>query len=84
MTQVACWSGTVGAGVVNAVPGKTWEETLEALERRTANPPKDVVEVTGVLIARAYAYFVKAVGNDVKPELNKLTVEELVQFFLDC
>lgn len=83
MTQVACWSGTAGAGVVNAVPGNTWDETLEALERRTDHPPW-TVEVTEVLVARAYGYFVKALGDDVKPELNKLTVEELVQFFLDC
>ena len=83
MTQVASWSGTAGAGVVSAIPGNTWDETLEALERRTANPPR-TVEVTEVLVARAYAYFVREVGNDVKSELNKLTVEELVQFFLDC
>jgi len=81
--QVARWSGTAGAGVVDAIPGNTWDETLEALERRTATPPR-TVEVTAVLVARAYGYFVEQIGDGVRTELNRLTIEELVQLFLDC
>ncbi len=85
ITFADSWTGTRGAGLIGVLPDN-WEEALEESSRRLEMSREAVnFLVSPALLARAWTHLLKAFADDASAiqELQQLTVDEVIEWYLD-
>lgn len=82
LKQVNRWSGTVAAGVVDALPDD-WDEAVEHMARCAGRVVRDV-SITPRVVDRAYTFLYAAFPDAAaRQELQFMTVAEVVEWYLN-
>ena len=84
ITSVNRWTGTYGTGIVNSLPPDFDEAMQEVNEHAASNGDSVEFLITPNLLHRAYSFLYSEFSDqDSREELQKLTVAQVIEWYLD-